>query len=497
MDKGQPRTLHDLSCQFGTKGFTKEMRSIAGGSQSGLKKFLSQFPSLFTIIGDDVFITSVNKGRNGSESKRDYLEEALDYFVSKLTSYGPAMVPIRSLLGHRSQAPLEIRHVSGQNSRDFKDFLSKRSDVFVITDEYVCLKSVLDHLVSEGKSITSLIRIPEEVTIDPYLTSQLVDFIEKFLFKRIILTGNDSLCMNVDNLFNQLKSSDLNDSSSHTLITSPSDLITVLKMNSKRFHVQSRDVALTVDRIKFLKESKRLESSSLNDSGQSSPDMIIQSKGSESSGTTDQNVQEQKSSEVQEQRSNVSEQKMVENSLGQRVRSHIMKAMADNMKSGKSGSKDRVEIHNNNHQTVIEPGVILRRTKLISKTKEGEELINQILMKESAIAVDLEGVSLGIGGSITLVQIATFDSKNIIGGNIIGGNLISDEVISSPISIPLPQVYLFDVLLNPELMNPLKQLFESESLVKIFHDCRNDSAALFFNHKIQLKNVFGKILLNN
>lgn len=35
IDKGEPRTLHDLSCQFGAKGFTKEMRQIAGGSQSG------------------------------------------------------------------------------------------------------------------------------------------------------------------------------------------------------------------------------------------------------------------------------------------------------------------------------------------------------------------------------------------------------------------------------------------------------------------------------
>lgn len=36
LDKGEPRTLHDLSCQFGAKGFTKEMRQIAGGSQSGM-----------------------------------------------------------------------------------------------------------------------------------------------------------------------------------------------------------------------------------------------------------------------------------------------------------------------------------------------------------------------------------------------------------------------------------------------------------------------------
>lgn len=37
LDKGEPRTLHDLSCQFGAKGFTREMRQIAGGSQSGKK----------------------------------------------------------------------------------------------------------------------------------------------------------------------------------------------------------------------------------------------------------------------------------------------------------------------------------------------------------------------------------------------------------------------------------------------------------------------------
>lgn len=35
VDKNEPRTLHDLSCQFGAPGFTKEMRQIAGGSQSG------------------------------------------------------------------------------------------------------------------------------------------------------------------------------------------------------------------------------------------------------------------------------------------------------------------------------------------------------------------------------------------------------------------------------------------------------------------------------
>lgn len=49
LDKGEPRTLHDLSCQFGAKGFTKEMRQIAGGSQSGelFEKFSQYRKTLF------------------------------------------------------------------------------------------------------------------------------------------------------------------------------------------------------------------------------------------------------------------------------------------------------------------------------------------------------------------------------------------------------------------------------------------------------------------
>jgi exonuclease 3'-5' domain-containing protein 1 len=65
MDKGGPRTLHDLSCQFGAKGFTKEMRQIAGGSQSGLKKFLAQYPSLFSINGDFVYVNQFTGQQTG------------------------------------------------------------------------------------------------------------------------------------------------------------------------------------------------------------------------------------------------------------------------------------------------------------------------------------------------------------------------------------------------------------------------------------------------
>jgi exonuclease 3'-5' domain-containing protein 1 len=109
LDKGGPRTLHDLSCQFGAKGFTKEMRQIAGGSQSGLRKFLAQYPSLFSIDGDYVYVNAFAAPADNQQDtglkfvggKRDYAQEAVEYFSNKLTQYGPGTeVPIKSLLGN-------------------------------------------------------------------------------------------------------------------------------------------------------------------------------------------------------------------------------------------------------------------------------------------------------------------------------------------------------------------------------------------------------------
>lgn len=52
LDKGEPRTVHDLSCQFGNKEFTKEMRQIAGGSQSGKLQFHSELSIILLFHGE-------------------------------------------------------------------------------------------------------------------------------------------------------------------------------------------------------------------------------------------------------------------------------------------------------------------------------------------------------------------------------------------------------------------------------------------------------------
>lgn len=85
---------------------------------AGLKKFLAQYPSIFLIEGDHVVVNNFEKPTKddtyGTIGTRDYIQESKDYFKHKLLQYGIGTeVPIKSLLGHRSQASPQIRHISG------------------------------------------------------------------------------------------------------------------------------------------------------------------------------------------------------------------------------------------------------------------------------------------------------------------------------------------------------------------------------------------------
>lgn len=145
----------------------------------GLKKFLSQYPSLFMIKGDYVDVNSfappqdeeTNGSKYNASGKRDYAAEAVDYFSKKLVQYGPnTEVPIKCILGHRSQASPGVRHISGQHIKEFKDFLLKFPDTFMIIEENVVLKKFDENNIPEFHNSLPL------VTIDPVVTQKLLDF---------------------------------------------------------------------------------------------------------------------------------------------------------------------------------------------------------------------------------------------------------------------------------------------------------------------------------
>lgn len=101
--------------------------------------------------------------------------------------------------------------------------------------------------------------------------------------------------------------------------------------------------------------------------------------------------------------------------------------------------------------------------EIVKKVKRCREIVKD-LKKLDIISVDAEGINLGKDGPLTLLQIGTTDGR----------------------------VYLFDVLANKFLFDKgeLKEVLQSDSVVKVMHSSRGDSAALYFQCDVQLENVF-------
>ena len=194
-------------------------------------------------------------------------------------------MPIKSFLGHRSQASPEIRHISGQNIKEFKEFLQNHENIFVVRDNYVVLRTVLNK-VDENGVHTKIRRVVEETPTDPYLMQQLVTQLEEAILHLagVRLThmngsgdangsdGEESVVQNKENrpetangeqncqtcslvsiehLFAHMRRIQQSELFGR-MINSTSDLCTMLKMNSKIFYVHSNMVAITEDRMNRL-----------------------------------------------------------------------------------------------------------------------------------------------------------------------------------------------------------------------------------------------------
>lgn len=420
LDKGGPRTLHDLSCQFGAKGFTKEMRQIAGGSQSGLKKFLAQYPALFTVDGDFVYVNSYAASAADTASptqggKRDYAQEAVEYFSTKLRQYGEGTeVPIKSLLGHRSQASPEVRHISGQHIREFRDFLCRYPEAFIVTEETVMLKEY------EGKEPRPFQEL-EEIQVDSATTARLVNF-----FKQCINMKGPLL---VDQLFHHVGTFFPEEFWSPLFKTSQ-DLLTFLKMHSHLFHVQSNLVTNVGNNVTINNNSAKTIDSNY----------VENKRNEEPSVSNNCHIDTSTPRELTTQNSI---QKM---SLRQRVNNLVMKTLADNTE--KDRSLAALSVNGENWKTKV-----LQNTKVIANVKECLNLVEEILSSGTAISFDCEGINLGVKGQLTLFQIG----------------------LSSG------QAYIFDLVTCPNLVlqGGLQRLLESEKVIKVFIPTKSFSGILY------------------
>ncbi|MCP9265909.1 Exonuclease 3'-5' domain-containing protein 1 [Dirofilaria immitis] len=247
MQKNGRRTIHDLSCQFGARGFTAEMRDAVGTTQEGLTDFLSQHPSLFTVEGDQVCLNGFGDmtvknnpllQATANARNRDYVKEAVQFFETKLQKFGPELQEclIKSLLGHRSQAAPEVRLVSGRHLKDFCEFLQSQSDHFVVEGDRVRLKNMPEpsnagiELDDEGKPLAG---IKAKQAAVEYLRS--------------IVEQNDEQPIPMDAFYQKFC-----DRFSHTIrqevATNPKELLQFLKLNRNVFFIRSNKVSLVKNR---------------------------------------------------------------------------------------------------------------------------------------------------------------------------------------------------------------------------------------------------------
>ncbi|XP_063833372.1 egalitarian protein homolog [Ostrinia nubilalis] len=474
LDKGEPRTLHDLSCQFGAKGFTKEMRQIAGGSQSGLKKFLAQYPALFNIDGDYVDINTFQKHPSGAgaSSNNDYIEEAKDYFASKMIQYGEGTeVPIKSLLGHRSQASPQVRHISGQRIKEFKEFLMKHPDTFQIIEDNVVLVSE-NHRRGNAHSNSEQFHNLPVPNINTDTAQQLLDYVAQCIEAKGPVM--------VDQLFHLIVSR-FPQEYWYQMFKSPADLSAFLKIFSDSFHVQSNLVTL-ISKPKIPVMYLNAKPKAKTDA----PKPVIEEKPVSPAppivvSPTPSDVVDGKKSPANRILSPVESPRgpqanIANQTLKQRINSIVIKNLAENM------VRDRVNNHLNarSEETNGTPSLrnnvmgeawrqkVLQCTTVIANVRECATLVESIMNPKrnakSIVSFDCEGINLGLKGVLTLCQIATMNGE----------------------------VYILDIMACPGMLieGKIKDLLESETVIKIIHDCRNDSVNLHNQFEIVLKNVF-------
>ncbi|KAK5638366.1 hypothetical protein RI129_012661 [Pyrocoelia pectoralis] len=483
LDKGEPRTLHDLSCQFGSRGFTKEMRQIAGGSQNGLKKFLIQYPSLFVIEGEYVNInTFQSRDKQQGLGKKDYADQAVEYFSEKLAQYGEGTeVPIRSLLGHRSQASPEVRHVSGQHFYEFREFLLKHTDSFIVSDEdeTVTLKNY-----NSIKAHTQELHFNPVINIDPEVTQTLLDFLAQCIeVKGPIL---------VEQLF-QIVSCNLPENMWTNLFNTPAQLTSFLRLFNDCFHIQANLVTLInhprvnekhinaqilnqdakLNSVQDIKNAKNLandvENEKYIEKTQVSPragDRLRQPK----------QVPPTKAVELKEETINKAPVKNANynQSLKQRINTLVLKTLQENT------GRDRQNLLNQTQNYADSWKVkLFQNTRVVCSVRECHTIIDEMTNKfdggeqcdtrwpftddKVVVGFDCEGINLGLKGQLTLMQIATMSGS----------------------------IYIFDLISCPAMIEAgLRCLLESPNIIKIMHDCRNDSVNLYQQFNIILESVF-------
>lgn len=515
----------------------------------GLKKFLLQYPALFLVDGNYVNVncyqshTADDAGTGAN--KKDYIQEAKDYFSHKLLQYGAGTeVPIKSLLGHRSQASPQVRHISGQHIKEFTDFLIKYDDTFRVVDEHVVL---VNYDAATVIPQAEKLHLPQS-SIDVKFTQQILDF-----FAHCIEINGPTL---VDQLFH-LVTSKFPQEQWYRIFKSPNELMTFLKLFSDCFHVQSNLVTLLqkpkisenhihhAEKVLYKNSLNQVASPVIGDFKLNEPvsnNMMLGNNNksykseSPSGNYNDDSLSNGRNSlndlpsmgfghsfhEVQLEnlctkncptkityshntpvdqamqpaaapqappKTERERERRVNLTLKQRINSVVTRTLAENEEKDKKSASMLQPMQNgnlsssNSSSTATSPVHtrsyflsnnwkinVLHNTRVISSIKDSLFVCDAIMKSAPSsdervvISFDSKGVNLGLKGQLTLIEIGTVRGE----------------------------AFIFDVQQCPDMVidGGLKTLLEDENIIKIIHDCRNDSFNLYTQYNILVKNVF-------
>jgi exonuclease 3'-5' domain-containing protein 1 len=387
VQKNGVRTIHDLSCQFGARGFSPEMREAVGTTQEGLTDFLQSHPSLFMVEGDTVILKGYGEmdGKNqlmkmpSTGRNRDYEREAVEFFEQKLHKFGPELL-IKSLLGHRSQAAPEVRLVSGRHLKEFTEFLQSQVDNFVVEGDRVRLKNMPEpseesvELDDEGMPLSGV--KAKQAAVD-YLKS--------------VLEQNEDSPIPLEAFYKKFCDR-FPHSVRQEVATNPKELLAFLKLNRNIFFIRSNRVSL----VKIRPED-----------------------GSESGRSTD-------------------------------------------------SADSPTNLMENNNMLFPLNKENLHRIHLIKALKPARDAFNQIVSD-----LDNQGEKfIGIDFKIVTLQ--------------------NDEYLSFIIIATCSRVFVFDLRNSSSILleSGIKDLLESDSVLKVMHDIKRVSNVLAHQYSVNMRNVF-------
>lgn len=430
-------------------------------------------------------------------------------------------------------------NILGQHIKEFTEFLTKHPDTFQVIDESVLLvgcENLQDVPISER------LHLPQP-SIDTKATQQILDF-----FVQWIELKGPTL---VDQLFH-LVTSNFRQDHWFSMFKTSNDLSTFLKLFSDCFHIQSNLVTLlqkpklsdayiqqaqnrtrdqsnnnfvnlstmgnrtqspttrTINNNNTIGDFKLNEPvSNINttnnvksepNSGFDSfvPDLDIKLEGlcenncpkscSSSSVSTPVSSTSPASSPI----SNNNDRTVGNNknqTLKQRINSLVMKTLVENLEKEKQTvSYQTSHNHANTNGTDVRtvqnliPSShnyfvgdtwkikVFQNTRVISTIKESVFVTDAIMNsagnsgEQIVISLDCEGINLGVKGQLTLIELGTTRGE----------------------------AFIFDVLTCPQIMTDggLKMLLENDRVIKVIHDCRNDSVNLYTQFHTILRNVF-------